>query len=331
MAQAPPLHVIKRVAQGVKMKLLSFRADGSVHVGAATREGVVDLTRALAVTHPEIGMAHSMLTIIESGIDIDTIGDACLAKLHNDGTLAKYLVATPHWLPPIPRPPKILALALNYQAHIDETNLNFYNEPIIFTKYSSNLIAHEANIELPPFPQKVDEEHELALVVGKNCRHITPSQAPSYVFGYTICNDVSARDRQRERMKMGQPYAYAKNLATFCPMGPWIVTGKELGDPRNLKMDVRINGKVIRSGNSGDMIFDPYEVLAYCSDYTPMEAGDIIALGTFAGDKKIVAGDLVELDVERIGTLRNRVVQSNATWSNFASGVPTGPLVRAGK
>ena len=133
---------------------------------------------------------------------------------------------------------------------------------------------------------------------ASNCRHITPAQAPDYIFGYTICNDVSARDRQRERMKMGQPYAYAKNLATFCPMGPWIVTAKELGDPRNLKMDVRINGKVTRSGNSGDMIFDPFEVLAYCSDYTPMEAGDIIALGTFSGDKKIVAGDLVELDVE---------------------------------
>ncbi len=127
---------------------------------------------------------------------------------------------------------------------------------------------------------------------------------------------------------MGQPYAYAKNLATFCPMGPWIVTTKELGDPRNLKMDVRINGKVTRSGNSKDMIFDPFEVLAYCSDYTPMEAGDMIALGTFAGDKQIVAGDVVELDVEKIGTLRNRVVQSTAPWPNFTAGAPTGPLVR---
>jgi len=322
---------IKTETTGAEMKLLSFTADGTVHVGAASVEGIVDLTRALATTHPEIGIAHSMLAIIESGIDIDSIGEACLAKLRSDGSLAKYLAASPHWLPPIPRPPKILALALNYQAHIDETNLHFYNEPIIFAKYASNLVAHEADIELPPFPQKVDEEHELALVVGRNCRHITPAQAPSYVFGYTICNDVSARDRQRERMKMGQPYAYAKNFATFCPMGPWIVTAKELGDPRTLKMDVRINGKVTRSGYSGDMIFDPYEALAYCSDYTPMEPGDIIALGTFAGDKQIVAGDVVELDIERIGALRNRVVRPTAPWSNFAAGAPTGPLVRAGR
>src|SRR2546421_77945 len=81
-----------------------------------------------------------------------------------------------------------------------------------------NLVAHDGDIELPPFPQKVDEEHELALVVGRDCRHIRPHQAADYIFGYTICNDVSARDRQRERLNMGQPYSYAKNFATFCPM-----------------------------------------------------------------------------------------------------------------
>ena len=293
------------------MKLLSFKTDGKVHVGAADRRrhrrpdprAGSDPSRTFA--RPARCSPSSRPASIST-----RIGEACLTRLRSDGTLAQYLVANPQWLPPIPRPPKILALALNYQAHIDETNLNFYDEPIIFTKYSSNLIAHDADIELPPFPQKVDEEHELALVVGRNCRHIKPSEAADYIFGYTICNDVSARDRQRERMKMGQPYAYAKNLATFCPMGPWIVTAKELGDPRNLKMDVRINGKVTRSGNPSEMIFDPFEVLAYCSDYTPMEAGDIIALGTFSGDKKIVAGDVVELDIEKIGTLRNRVVQS---------------------
>ena len=232
------------------MKLLSFKTGGEAHVGVAAPEGIVDLTRALGATHPEVRHASSLLAIIESGIDIDTIGEASLGKLRGNGTLTQYLVANPQWLPPIPRPPKILALALNYQAHIDETNLNFYDEPIVFAKYSSNLIGHEADIELPPFPQKVDEEHELALVVGRNCRHIMPKQAPDYIFGYTICNDVSARDRQRERMKMGQPYAYAKNFATFCPMGRWIVTRKEIGDPRNLKMDVRINSKVTRSGNT---------------------------------------------------------------------------------
>jgi 2-keto-4-pentenoate hydratase/2-oxohepta-3-ene-1,7-dioic acid hydratase in catechol pathway len=308
------------------MKLLTFEKDGAASVGAAVAEGIVDLTAALRATNPDVD-ASSLLAIIQSGIDIDTVGEKCLAQLRASG-LQKYLVASPKYLPPVTRPPKILALALNYQEHIDETNLHFYNEPIIFEKYASNMVGHEGEIELPPFPQKVDEEHELALIVGKNCRHITAKEAPDYIFGYTICNDVSARDRQRERLKMGQPYSYAKNFATFCPIGPWVVTKKEIGDPRNLKMEVRINGKVTRADNSGKMIFDPFQVLAYCSDYTPMEAGDIISLGTFAGDKAIKAGDVVELEVEKIGTLRNKVVESKAKWRSFAAGAATGPLVK---
>lgn len=310
------------------MKLLSFEANGNTHVGAAVPEGIIDLTRSFQTTHPKISGADSMLSIIESALDIDTLGAESIERLRKDGKLGEYLVADPKWLPPIARPPKILALALNYRTHIEETNLSFFDEPIIFTKYSCNLIPHGAAIELPPFPQMVDEEHELAVIVGRNCRHIRPHQAPDYIFGYTICNDISARDRQRERLKMGQPYAYAKNFASFCPMGPWIVTAKELPDARNLKMEVRINGKVTRSGNSSGMIFDPYEILAYCSDYTLMEAGDIISTGTYAGDKRLKAGDTVELEIEKIGVLRNPVVAAREPWPNFTADKPTGPLVR---
>ena len=313
------------------MKLLTFESKGKERVGAQIAEGVVDLTGALATTHPEVRSAGSLLEIIRSAIDIDKIGQASIDALRSSGKLKDHLVAHPVYLPPIMRPSKILALALNYREHIEETNLKFYEEPIVFTKYTSNLLAHDGEIELPPYPQKVDEEHELALVVSRDCRHIRPSQAPDFIFGYTICNDVSARNRQRERGQMGQPYDYAKNLATFCPMGPVVVTAKELPDARNLKMDVRINGKVTRSGNSSKMIFDPFEVLAYCSDYTPMLAGDVISLGTFAGDKEIRAGDTVELEIERIGVLRNKVVAAKAPWPNFAEGVPTGPLQKEKK
>lgn len=310
------------------MKLLSFDREGTAHVGVAAPEGIVDLTRAMGRTHPEVKASHSLLAIIQSGLDIDRVGEESLGRLRHANALGDYLVADPRWLPPILRPPKILALALNYQEHIDEANLAFFNEPIVFAKYGCNMIAHEAEIELPPFPQKVDEEHELALVVGRDCRHILPSQAAEHIFGWTIVNDVSARDRQRERLKMGQPYAYAKNFASFCPIGPWVVTRREIADPCNLAMTVRVNGVARRRGNSAKMIFDPYQVLAYCSDYTPMEAGDVVSLGTFAGDKQLAAGDTVELEVEGIGVLRNRVVAARQPWPNFAAGVPTGPLVR---
>ncbi|MGH7933767.1 MAG: fumarylacetoacetate hydrolase family protein [Candidatus Binataceae bacterium] len=311
------------------MKLLSFETDSAVHVGVALAEGIADLTRGLRVTHPDLRGTDSLLTIIQSGIDIEKIGDESIERLRGTGKLGECLATDlMKWLPPLTRPPKILALALNYQEHIDESKLSFFNEPIIFAKYANNLVAQGGEIELPPFPQQVDEEHELALIVSRNCRHIRPSQAPDYIFGYTICNDVSARDRQRERLKMGQPYAYAKNFATFCPMGPWIVTSKELPDARNLKMEVRINGKVRRSGNTSEMIFDPFEVLAYCSDYTLMEAGDIISLGTYAGNKRLAAGDEVEMETERIGVLRNHVVAAREPWRNFAAETPTGPLVK---
>ncbi|MGH7917536.1 MAG: fumarylacetoacetate hydrolase family protein [Candidatus Binataceae bacterium] len=310
------------------MKLLSFATDGRARVGISIPEGIFDLTGALSVTHPQLHGGDSLLAMIQSHVDIDRIGEASIERLRSEQRLRDYLVSDFKWLPPIPRPPKILALALNYREHIEESKLSFFDEPIIFAKYANNLIAHGDEIVLPPFPQQVDEEHELALVVGRDCRHIRPSDAPDYIFGYTICNDVSARDRQRERLKMGQPYAYAKNFATFCPMGPWIVTAKELGDARKLAMAVRVNGEIRRSGNTAAMIFDPYEVLAYCSDYTLMEAGDIISLGTYSGNKRLTAGDQLELETERIGVLRNRVVAAPEEWRNFTAGQPTGPLVK---
>jgi 2-keto-4-pentenoate hydratase/2-oxohepta-3-ene-1,7-dioic acid hydratase in catechol pathway len=313
------------------MKLLSFATDTGPHVGAKLDDGVIDLTRALAETHPEMREGSSLLAIIQAGIDIDAIGAASIAKLKAANRLGEFRVANPKFLPPVLRPSKILALALNYQEHIDESKLSFYNEPIVFEKYPSNMIGHGDEIELPPFPQKVDEEHELALVVGKACRHIRPAEAADYIFGYTICNDVSARDRQGERLKMGQPYSYAKNFATFCPIGPWVVTRAELPEARNLDMEVKVNGESRRTGNTRDMIFDPYETLAYCSDYTPMEPGDVISLGTYAGNKRIAAGDDVELIVDKIGTLRNKVVAAKTPWRNFAEGVATGPLVRQKK
>lgn len=311
------------------MKLTSFDHQGTPHVGVAAPEGVVDLTRAMERTHAHIRHSHSLLAIIQSGIDIDTLGEESLALLRKAGALADYVVANPAWLPPVLRPPKILGLALNYQEHIDESKLDFFNEPIIFSKYSCSMVGHEGEIELPPFQQDIDEEHELAMVVGRDCRHIRPSQAADYIFGWTICNDISARDRQFERIRMGQPYSYAKNFASFCPIGPWVVTRRELSDVRNLKMSVTVNGKVIRRGDSSTgMIFDPYEVLAYCSDYTPMEAGDVVSLGTYAGDKRLVAGDLVELEIEGIGVLRNRVVPARQPWRSFTTDAPIGPLVR---
>jgi 2-keto-4-pentenoate hydratase/2-oxohepta-3-ene-1,7-dioic acid hydratase in catechol pathway len=310
------------------MKLMTFEKDGKQGVGAGVDEGVIDLTKALATTHSELTDTDSVLHIIQSGLDVDAAGEESIAKLRADGKLASYVVSDFRWMPPVVRPPKILALALNFQAHIDETSLDFFNEPIVFAKYPSNMIATGEEIVLPPFEQKVAEECELAVVLGKDARNILPSEAEDHIFGYTICNDVSARNRQRERGAMKQPYAYAKNFATFCPMGPWVVTKKEVGDPSKLDMQVRVNGHVTRSGNSGQMIFSTHEVIAYCSDYAGLEAGDIISLGTFDGEKQLHPGDELELEIEKLGVLKNRVVPSEVPWRNMTADAATGPLIK---
>src|SRR5271168_4351393 len=125
------------------MKLLSFERNGTAYVGAHVAEGVIDLGAALRTTHPNIQTAQSVLQIIQSGLDIDRFAEESIGELRNSGRLARFIVETPKFLPPVMQPPKILALALNYQEHIDETNLKFYEEPIVFAKYPSNMIGHE--------------------------------------------------------------------------------------------------------------------------------------------------------------------------------------------
>ena len=153
------------------MKLLTYEKNGARSVGVSVNEGIVNLTAALAETHPNVKEADSLLHIIQAGIDIDAISEESLGKLRSSGTLSKHLVSGFKWLPPVMRPSKILALALSFQEHIDETSLDFFNEPIVFAKYPSNMIANGDTIELPPFEQKVDEECELGVVIGRDTRH----------------------------------------------------------------------------------------------------------------------------------------------------------------
>jgi 2,4-diketo-3-deoxy-L-fuconate hydrolase len=159
------------------MKLMTFEKSGKLGVGAGVAEGVINLTAALAATHPDVRDADKVISIIQSGLDIDTVGEASISELRESGGLGEYVVSDFKWMPPIVRPGKILALALNFQEHIDETSLPFFDEPIVFAKYPSNMIGHDAEIVLPPFPQKVDEECELAVVLGKDARNILPSEA----------------------------------------------------------------------------------------------------------------------------------------------------------
>lgn len=203
-------------------------------------------------------------------------------------------------LPPV-EPSKVIGVGLNYRDHAKEVGLQPPEEPVLFLKPPTAVIGPGDPIVLPPCSERVDYEGELAIVVGKKAKDVTPEEAPSYILGYTCFNDVTARDIQRRE---GQ-WTRAKGFDTFAPLGPWIVTDL---DPRGLKIETYLNGEVRQSSNTSHLIFDPFELLAFCSRVMTLLPGDVIATGTPSGIGPIKPGDVVEVRIEGIGSLRNPVI-----------------------
>lgn len=222
------------------------------------------------------------------------------------------------WLAPVPRPRKnIMCMGLNYFEHIEEA-LNLTGKtakkptyPIVFTKSVTSVIGHEADIPYDPDTcSQLDWESELGVIIGKTGRKISPENALDYVFGYTVINDISARDIQLNHKQ----YFLGKSLDGGCPIGPVIVTKDEIADPQNLKIACRVNGVTKQDSNTSYMLFKIAEIIATLSRAMPLEAGDIIATGTPSGvgfarnpPEYLHPGDVVECEVEKIGVLRNRV------------------------
>ena len=216
--------------------------------------------------------------------------------------------------PPAPplRPGKIVAIGLNYLDHVRETGMEAPERPLVFTKFPSSVIGPGEAIEIDPaLTQRVDWEVELAVVVGRRARRLDPATALDCVFGYTVANDVSARDVQ---FSDGQ-WVRGKSLDTFCPLGPVVVTGDELGDPQRLRLRTIVNGETVQDSSTAEMIFGVAELLAFCSASFTLEPGDVLLTGTPWGcgefmdpKRSLQPGDVVETEVEGIGRLRNPVV-----------------------
>jgi 2-keto-4-pentenoate hydratase/2-oxohepta-3-ene-1,7-dioic acid hydratase in catechol pathway len=211
--------------------------------------------------------------------------------------------------PPISDPDKIICLGLNYRSHAEEAGFAVPTVPILFAKYRNALTGPASPIVLPGLSEEIDYEAELAVVVGKRCKNVTAAQALHYVAGYMAFNDVSARDLQ---FRSGQ-WLSGKALDTFAPCGPELVIN-EITDPQNLQISTRINGQTLQQSNTCNMIFPVTETIAYISQLMTLEPGDIIATGTpeGVGFKRnppifLHEGDVVEVEVEGIGTLRNPV------------------------
>ena len=199
------------------------------------------------------------------------------------------------------QPTKILAVGLNYRAHAAESGHDVPSEPLFFSKPPSSVIGPLEPIVYPILSQQVDYESELAVVIGQRVRNVPPERAHDFILGYTCGNDVTARDLQR---RDGQ-WTRAKGFDTFCPLGPHIVTDL---DPGNLAIRTRVNGAIRQSSSTADMVFSVTELISTISQVMTLEPGDVILTGTPSGVGPLQPGDVVEVEIEGIGTLRNPVV-----------------------
>lgn len=214
-------------------------------------------------------------------------------------------------LAPISRPSKIICIGLNYRDHADEGKMTIPEVPTVFVKFATTIIGPGAPIVLPKNSAKPDYEAEFAVVIGKRGRHIPEEQWRDYVFGYSILNDVSARDFQMATTQ----WTMGKNFDTFAPFGPAIVTADEVADPHNLAISLTLNGEVLQDSNTGKMIFRTPRLIAFLSSVFTLEPGDIISTGTPAGvgfarkpPRWLKPGDEVTVRVEGLGELTNPVV-----------------------
>jgi 5-carboxymethyl-2-hydroxymuconate isomerase len=210
-------------------------------------------------------------------------------------------------------PGKIVAIGLNYMDHVRETGLDKPTSPLVFTKFTTSVIGDGDEIRVDrAITKRVDWEVELAVVIGKTATRVSVEDALSHVYGYTVANDVSARDVQ---FADGQ-WVRGKSLDTFCPLGPVIVTADEVADPQALGISTRVNGEAVQDSNTKEMVFGVAELISFCSHSFTLEAGDVVLTGTPWGCgefmdpiRSLKAGDVVEVAVEGIGTVSNTVVE----------------------
>jgi len=214
-------------------------------------------------------------------------------------------------LAPVPRPPKLICVGLNYRDHAAEARQEIPKVPTIFAKFSNTVIGPGAAIVLPKNSRKPDYEAEFAFVIGTGGRHIAAEDWQRHVFGYTVFNDVSARDVQSATSQ----WMLGKSFDTFAPMGPWITSADEIGDPHGLDISLRIGGEVLQHSNTRELIFKIPELVAHLSSIVTLEPGDVVATGTPSGvgfarkpPRYLQPGDEVVVSIEGLGELRNPVV-----------------------
>jgi 2-keto-4-pentenoate hydratase/2-oxohepta-3-ene-1,7-dioic acid hydratase in catechol pathway len=288
------------------MRLLTFERDGKKYAGALVGEEVIDLAAAQRAHTGAPSSLSSVRDIVEAGPDTwARLGsDLKFGNLTAFGWPLKGLkLAAPV------TPSKIVAIGQNYADHVKEQGGKLPERPIVFAKFPTTVIGPEDEIRWEPaLSDKIDWEAELAVVIGRTARRVSAGDAYDYVFGYTVANDVTARDLQRDD---GQ-WVRGKSLDTFCPLGPWIVTRDEIPEPHELEIGCRVNGETVQASRTDQLIFNIPTLIEFLSRAFTLLPGDIILTGTPPGvghfrnpPRYLRDGDTVEVEIERIGVLTN--------------------------
>lgn len=208
---------------------------------------------------------------------------------------------------PIERPQKIICIGRNYREHAKELSHAPPDEPVFFGKAPSSLLAHEQIVRLPSTFGAIHHEIELGVVIGKTASNIATDGALDFIAGFTIVNDVTARELQKKDIGAGLPWFRAKSFDTFCPIGPYLIPREAVSDPQHLRIELRVNGATRQLATTADMIFPVTELVSYVSRFCTLQPGDIIATGTPSGVGPLQSGEVMEGEIEGLGVLRNMI------------------------
>ena len=280
------------------MRIAAFAGADGPHLGLVTGDEVVDVTAVAPGLHD--------LAAVLAGPGLEAVRAA-------GATAPRHPLAAVALLAPIARPPKLLAIGLNYRDHVAESGREPPQHQLWFNKQSTCVIGPGAPIEVPRESEQVDYEGELGIVIGRRCRHVPAARAREVVAGWVIVNDVSVRDWQYR----SPTFTMGKSWDTHGPMGPWMVTSDEIDDPHDLRIRTTVNGDLRQDGSTADMLFDCWEMIEHLSTAFTLEPGDVISTGTPAGvgmartpPAWLRAGDTVRIEIDGVGGLENPVIDA---------------------
>ena len=285
------------------MKLLTFSTNGNPakRLGIKTEDGIIDVAKVSA--------EHN----IPAPTDIDSVFN------FGTDTLNKVIVSADHYLqesevyfgPCVSNPEKIICIGLNYKKHAEEAGATLPDTPVLFSKFNNTLAAHTEDIPLPSNAVQYDYEVELGVVIGKECRYVSESDALDYVFGYCTINDLSVRELQ---MRTNQ-WLLGKTMDKGLPIGPYLVTADDVADPHNLRLTTHVNGEKRQDSNTSDLVFNINQLVSYISQYFTLKPGDVISTGTPEGvvlgmnpQVWLKPGDEVVVEIEGLGACFNKMV-----------------------